>query len=147
MFNVTDNGEYLKGYMFSVNFAGDFLKNSEGSKFGSIYEFEYKIGANRNNVEKIEHICTFDLPHYETGDGRRGKHVGPTNIAIEVINTGYKISSNSLTEDIYIDVPANKMNRETINTFGFFSDHYDHRCKDIGYFVLEDIRVTAVKEI
>ena len=69
------------------------------------------------------------------------------NIAIEVINTGYKISSDSLTEDIYIDVPANKMNRETINTFGFFSDHYDHRCKDIGYFVLEDIRVTAVKEI
>ena len=149
LFNVTDNGEYLKGYMFSVNFDGDFLTNS-GSKFGSIYEFEYKIGANRNNVEKIKNVCSFDLPNYETGktgEGRTGKHVGPTNIAIEVINTGYKISSDSLTEDIYIDVPADKMNRETINTFGFFSDHYKHGCADIGYFVLEDIRVTAVKEI
>lgn len=149
LFNITDDGKYLKGYMFSVNLDGEFIEKS-GNKKGSIYEFTYKIKDNGHNVENITLVESFDLP-YKTGngkteDGRSAAHVGPTTISIEVLNTGYKISSDSLTEDIYLNIPADKMNEETINTFGFFSDHYEHNCADIGYFSLDNVLITAVRD-
>lgn len=151
LFNVTDNGEYLKGYMFSVNFPVKSQKNNfydtAKNKTGAIYKFTYKKLQNDNNVENITLVTSFDLPYTKEGDeGRKGgKHIGPTNIAIEVLNTGYKISSDSLTEDIYLEA-IDEMNEETINTFGFFSDHYSHGCPNIGYFSLDNILITAVRE-
>ena len=149
LFNVTDNGKYLKGYMFSVNFPvnsheNNFYKNAE-NKTGAIYKFTYKKAQNDNNVENITLVRSFDLPYTEEGVGRKSGHIGPTNIAIEVLNTGYKISSDSLTEDIYLEA-IDEMNEETINTFGFFSDHYSHDCRNIGYFSLDNILITAVRE-
>ncbi len=47
MFNVIDQGSYLEGYMFSINFTGK--PKEEAGDTGSIFKFRY----NKNSNTKI----------------------------------------------------------------------------------------------
>jgi len=46
-------------------------------------------------------------------------------------------------------VPVNNVGNDAVNRFGFFSDHFGsehgHTCSNIGYFKLEDVVVTVVR--
>lgn len=103
---------------------------------GAIYKFTYNKGKNDKNVEIIELVQPLDIGVYDENRGSNGNGT----ITITVANNGYNISGSELDEDYFL--PVDNINSDT---FGFFSDHYDHNCEQIGYFKLENIKVIAVR--
>lgn len=142
MFNIIETDTTLEGYMLSINYNGKFYNLSRTN--GAIYKFVYEKGTsvgnaenNRKNVEYLELIQTLNIGKYNSDRGSSGEGT----ITIEVTDTGYNIKCTELEEDYFI--PVDDMQP---NTFGFFSDHYDHDCSQIGYFKLDNIKVTVVRE-
>jgi len=142
LFNVTETGDMLKGYMLSVNFNNEMLTAGE-NKTGAIFEFEYKKGNNGEHFEYLNCINSFDLGEVNTD---RNSEANGT-ITIKVEDNGYLITGTELSQDIFI--PVNNINNQAVNKFGFFSDHFGsehgHTCTNIGYFRLEDVVVTVVR--
>ena len=132
MFNVIDTPNQLTGYLFSINFEGQFLQKANG-KNGAIYKFQYTKNENNKNFDTLDLVESFQLS--TTGGSAKG------HMDIEVTSTGYEISGTQLTQVYKINVPNLQA-----NTFGFFSDHYSHNCSRIGAFKLTNV-VVEVEEI
>lgn len=150
MFNITETNTTLEGYLLSINFAGNFYSNARTN--GAIYKFRYNKGNiigqpdnNKRNMESIELIQPLTIGTYDSSRGSSGSGT----ITITVAETGYEIScteangpnQGNQSYDYFIQV-----NDIRPNTFGFFSDHYDHNCSQIGYFKLDNIKVIAVRD-
>ena len=142
MFNVIETPTTLEGYMLSINFAGDFFRMASG-KTGAIYKFVYNKGnsignpeKNKENVESLKLIETFNFGAYTSGR----ESSGSGTVSIKVVDGGYLITANELSQDCFVPV-ANIQP----DTFGFYSDHYHHFCQQIGYFILENIKVVVVR--
>ncbi len=131
MFNVVESGNTLEGYLFSVNFRGQFT--SGGS--GSIYKFVYNKNKNSSTFENLTLVQSLNVPIQ--GSGRQAMFSG--RVAIKVTDTGY-IFTSDFSPDIPIDV-VGRGDRMYPKSFGFFSEHMSHACGDIGSFKLEDIQV------
>lgn len=142
MFNVIETPTTLEGYMLSINFAGRF-STLANRKNGAIYKFVYQKGNsignpanNKKNVESLELIETFNFGAYTSGR----ESSGSGTVSIKVVDGGYLITANELSQDCFVPV-ANIQP----DTFGFYSDHYSHSCQQIGYFILENIKVVVVR--
>lgn len=127
MFNVEDKGSTLEGYLFSVNFRGQFT--SGGS--GSIYKFVYNKNRNSSTFETLTLVQKLNVPIQ--GSGRQARFSG--RVAIKVTDSGYLFTSD-FSPDIPISVDSMHP-----NTFGFFSEHMSHACGDIGSFRLQDVQI------
>lgn len=145
LFNIEETGldEHsgtLEGYMLSINFNHEMLEAAKGQT-GAIFKFRYDKGKNEQHFEYLEPIYTFDLANYSTERGSDGSGY----ITIQVGEGGYTLKGNELGEDLF--VPVENINPDS---FGFFSDHFGtehgHTCTNIGYFRLEDIRITVVRD-
>ena len=127
MFNVRDTGNQLEGYLFSVNFRGQFTNGGSGS----IYKFVYKKNDNSNYFNSLTLVQRLNVPI--SGSGRNARFSG--HVAIKVTDTGYLFTSD-FSPDIPITVDSMHP-----NTFGFFSEHMSHACGDIGSFTLTNVQV------
>ena len=150
MFNITETETTLEGYLLSINFAGNFYSNARAN--GAIYKFVYNKGNiigqpdnNKRNMESIELVQPLTIGTYDSSRGSSGSGT----ITITVTDTGYEIScteansQNQGAQSYDYFVPVTNIQP---NTFGFFSDHYNHSCSQIGYFKLDNIKVVAVRD-
>ena len=99
-----------------------------------------KNGRNGVNMEDLVLMEDFDFGSYTSGRFSSGEGI----MTLEATDTGYvlKASETSGERDIIVDVPTSELNPDS---FGFFSDHYEHDCDQIGYFYIDNIRITAVR--
>lgn len=99
MFNVVETDTKLKGYLLSINFAGDFYSKAH-NKNGAIFEFEYTKGNNTKNFEVLNLVEELKFGAY-TG-GRESS--GQGEISIKVTDTGYIVHGTELSKDYVINV-------------------------------------------
>jgi len=148
LFNVTDTNPEeehigtLEGYMLSINFNHEMLSAAENNT-GAIFKFRYEKGNNSSHFEYLDCIQSFDLGEVNTSTNSEANGT----ITIKVEENGYLITGTELSQDIF--VPVNNVGNDAVNRFGFFSDHFGsehgHTCSNIGYFKLEDVVVTVVR--
>lgn len=143
IFNVTETPSTLEGLMISINFAGKFRSMAGGSN-GAIYKFTYNKNMNQNQVESIALIRSLNIGGY--GGSYSG---GSGNLAIEVLDNGYKVSGNEIADTIITldEMKGYGINEMKPDTFGFFSDHFGseqgHTCHNIGFFQMKNIKVSV----
>lgn len=140
IFNITDtnpedehSGE-LSGYMISFNETnawGD--SNNDGEKFrnagtSTLWTFTYKKGKNTDNMEKLDKIKELNIPKI----GKMTITIADTSYIIDV-DSGRYVETIDIGEQVNVDK----------NAIGFFSDHYDHSCSDVGYFIIDNISIVA----
>ncbi len=133
MFNVVDKGDYLEGYMFSINFSG--RPFSVAGDTGAISKFRYKKERNTDNIETFEPITSF---HINVSADRNSTTSG--NMRILVQDSGYLIEGTEMSDSYFIQV-----DNPQPDTFGFLSDHYSHGCVQIGYYKIDNIKIIAVR--
>ena len=141
MFNVEETDTALEGYLLSINFKNEFWDKAQSN--GAIYKVRYIKGANTENFEYLELISPLQFGNYTS----KRESSGAGTISIEVLNekdgtSGYKITGSELHEPYILNLQPSEIKP---NTFGFYSDHYDHHCMQIGYFKLDDIKILVVR--
>ena len=141
MFNVEETDTALEGYLLSINFKNELWDKAQSN--GAIYKFRYIKGANTENFEYLELISPLQFGNYTS----KRESSGAGTISIEVLNekdgtSGYKITGSELHEPYILNLQPSEIKP---NTFGFYSDHYDHHCMQIGYFKLDDIKILVVR--
>ena len=140
IFNITDtnpedehSGE-LSGYMISFNETNAWgNSNNDGGRFRSagrstLWKFTYKKGKNTDNMEKLDKIKELNIPK----TGKMSITITDTSYIIDV-DSGRYVETIDIGEQINVDK----------NAIGFFSDHYEHSCGDVGYFRIDNISIVA----
>lgn len=138
LFDIKDYGNYITGYMLSINFKGEFLTLANG-KSGAVYKFEYRKNEQTMNfmLTGRDLVEAITIGNYNSEADSQGS--GTISISVED-DGGYTIRGTELGESIHIPAYNNSP-----NTFGFFSDHYSHNCSRIGYFKIDNM-VVMVKD-
>lgn len=134
MFNVIDQGDYLEGYMFSINFTGE--PEEEAGDTGAIFKFEYYKNSNTKNIESLTLVgsafhINVTADRYSTTSG---------SLSIKVLDNGYLVTGTEMSGSAFIPV-----DNPQPDTFGFMSDHYSHSCNQIGYYKIDNIKIIAVR--
>lgn len=136
MFNVKKNGDYLEGYMFSINFKG--TPYSVARDTGAIFKFKYSIGKNSTTFQTGDLELVGTPFHIDVSSSRHSQTSG--EMSIKVLENGYEISGTEMSTTMFVQVD----NPEP-DTFGFVSDHYSHNCDEIGYYKIDNIKIIAVR--
>ena len=134
MFNVIDQGSYLEGYMFSINFTGK--PKEEAGDTGSIFKFRYNKNSNTKNIESLTRVGS--AFHINVSSNRYSTTSG--SMSIKVQENGYLVTGTEMTGSSFIPV-----DNPQPDTFGFMSDHYSHGCEQIGYYKIDNIKIIAVR--
>ena len=109
---------------------------------GAIIKFTYNKGTiigrpnnNKKRLERVELIKVFDIGRIsELNSKTENKPLFNGSISIEIKPDGFLI--NTSNETIKVDE-----SNPSLNSFGFFSEHYSHACTLTGYFNLTNIKL------
>lgn len=137
MFNVKKNGNYLEGYMFSINFMG--TPYSIAGNTGAIFKFKYLIGENATPFQLGDLELVGEPFYIDVSADRYSQTSG--EMSIKVLENGYEISGTEMSTTMFVEV-----NNPEADTFGFVSDHYNHDCTQIGYYKIDNIKIIAVRD-
>ena len=142
---VSRHGDLLKGYMISIN--NESWRNYSGGYTGGIWEFEFQKGSNKtpfsmNGIQgsAIRLIKGFNIEKSGT-------------LSIVASSRYITVSGGGLSEPVNVQVyyeedldgdGKKEIIEPTGPGFGFFSDHYEHNCEEIGKFEINDINVKEI---
>lgn len=126
MFNLKQKGEGVQGY--AVVFM-----NRASTLFGQGLVGIYKIYYDGDNVNQFSDAATTSLLQLLTvsNSGR---------LDLEITKESVVVKGGGMTEPVEVKLPATYG-----NGFGFFSEHYDHGCSNIGRFELTDISLKSTE--
>ena len=116
-------GNELKGYMISFNNVA--WANAAGGANGGIWEYRYVLGANGNHLESKTLIDPLNI----SKSGR---------LTIKTTSTTISITGGGLPSEV-----ITPMSNYYGSGFGFFAEHYEHGCQNIGKFDLRNISVKS----
>lgn len=125
LLRVQQSGNTLTGYMLSFNNrSGSNWYNAAGSNYGAIWRFTYVIGQNSTNMTKTL-LRGIDIDQSGT-------------LNVKVTDSEITITGGGMSSSV-----TYAFSQEFGSGYGFFSDHYDHNCNEIGSFELTGIGLTT----
>lgn len=125
LLRVQQSGNTLTGYMLSFNNrSGSNWYNAAGSNYGAIWRFTYVIGQNSTNMTKTL-LGGIDIDQSGT-------------LNVKVTDSEITITGGGMSSSV-----TYAFSQEFGSGYGFFSDHYDHNCNEIGSFELTGIGLTT----